>query len=261
MPILLLCQKIGTTMFLYLGDAVVLASAYTQAKEDGQGGAVATEIGFVLSLKKSQLESIQEFAHPGIIFNTQNITLLIPKDEVLTIKVQAAKMSSSPTCRGVMRLLGLTNFASMALRLARLCSCPLWFWIKENCKAPADLFKGMKQDTEASHALHWWCTFKPQPKSICIPLTDEAVTTDVSKDGYGGHMNNLSFRGRWPAKKGRNTYINILEMETVWFACQKCEEAMREKNVFFQIDNTTAVAYLVKEGGTHCKTLNVTRMD
>ena len=30
-----------------------------------------------------------------------------------------------------------------------------------------------------------------------------------------GHMSNLSFRGRWPVKKGRNTHINILELETV----------------------------------------------
>ena len=31
---------------------------------------------------------------------------------------------------------------------------------------------------------------------------------------------------------------------------------MRGKTISFQIDNATAVAYLLKEGGTHCKTLN-----
>ena len=56
--------------------------------------------------------------------------------------------------------------------------------------------------------------------------------------------------------KGRDTHINTLEMETMWKACQKCEEAMRGKTIFFQIDITTATAYLLKEGGTHCKTLN-----
>ena len=87
-------------------------------------------------------------------------------------------------------------------------------------------------------------------------LINEVVTTDVSKEGYGSQMNNLSLRGRWPAKKGRDTYINILELETVWMACQRFEEAMRGKAISFQIDNTMAVAYLLKEGGTHCKTLN-----
>ena len=82
------------------------------------------------------------------------------------------------------------------------------------------------------------------------------MTPGASKEGYCGHMNHLSFRGRWPAKKGRNTHINILEMETVWMACQRFEESMKEKTISLQVDDTTAVANLFKEGETHCKTLN-----
>ena len=47
------------------------------------------------------------------------------------------------------------------------------------------------------------------------PLIEEIVTTDPYKEGYGGHMNSLSFQGRWPAKKSKNAYINIQELETV----------------------------------------------
>ena len=36
------------------------------------------------------------------------------------------------------------------------------------------------------------------------------------QEDYGAHMNSPSFRVRWPAKKGRNTHINIQELETVW---------------------------------------------
>ena len=82
------------------------------------------------------------------------------------------------------------------------------------------------------------------------------MTTDASKEGYRGHMNNLSFQGRWLAKKDKNTHINILELGTVWMACQRFEESLRGKTISFQIDNATAVAYLLKEGGTHCRTLN-----
>ena len=59
--------------------------------------------------------------------------------------------------------------------------------------AKGDLFKGLKPDLEASQALHWWHSFKLQPKSVCRPLIEEVVTTDASKEGYGGHMNKLSF--------------------------------------------------------------------
>ena len=106
----------------------------------------------------------------------------------------------------------------------------------------------MKPNPEASQTLMWWHTFKPQPKSIYKPLIEVVVTPDSSKEGYGDHMNNPSFRGTWPAKKGKNTNINILKVETVWTACQRFKESLRGKTVSFQIDNSTAVAYLLKEG-------------
>ena len=59
-------------------------------------------------------------------------------------------------------------------------------------------------------------------------------------------MNNLSFRGRWSAKKGRGTHINILEINIVWMACQKFKEVMGVKTISFQMDNTMAVTYLLK---------------
>ena len=66
----------------------------------------------------------------------------------------------------------------------------------------------------------------------------------------------LSFRDKWPEKKGKNMYINILEIETVWKGFQKFEDEMKGKTISFLIDNTTAVACLLKEGCSHCKTLN-----
>ena len=61
---------------------------------------------------------------------------------------------------------------------------------------------------------------------------------------------------RWPAKNGRNTHITILELEPVWMACHIFKEAMSGKTSSFQMNNTTAAAYLLKVGGMHCKTLN-----
>ena len=151
---------------------------------------------------------------------------------------------------------GLDKFCQYGTTTGRITLLPSQYWLKENYKTPANLFKGLKPKSEATQMLLWWCTFKPQPKSMWRPLIEAVVTTDASKEGYGGHMNNLSFQGKWPAKKGKNTHINILEMETVWMACQRFKESLMGKTVSFQIDNTTAVAYVLKEGGTHCKTLN-----
>ena len=42
---------------------------------------------------------------------------------------------------------GLTNFASMALALARLHSHSPQFWLKKNYKTTANLFKGLKPNS------------------------------------------------------------------------------------------------------------------
>ena len=93
--ILLQCQKMGITVFLYLDDAPVLANSYSQAKEDGQKVVqLLHRLGFMLILKKCQLEPTQECTHLGLVLNTQNITVSLPQDKVLEIKAQAAKVSS-----------------------------------------------------------------------------------------------------------------------------------------------------------------------
>ena len=105
-PILLQGQKMGLTVFLYMDDTLLLVISYTQAKEDGQRVLLLQRMGFMLSLTKCQLKPTQEFTHMGLVFNTQNITLSLTQDKVLVIKSEVAKVTSFPTCRGVMRLLG-----------------------------------------------------------------------------------------------------------------------------------------------------------
>ena len=63
-PVLLLFWKMGITKFLYLDNALVLANSYTQAKENEQKVVqLVQKLGFVMRLKKCQLEPTQEFTH------------------------------------------------------------------------------------------------------------------------------------------------------------------------------------------------------
>ena len=145
-PILHLCQKIGIAIFLYLDDTLLLANSFTQAKKDGQMVVqLLQKLGFVLSLEKCQLEPTQEFTHLGLVFNTHNMTVTSP--------VQGPNNKGTDSQSGFLlymqrgdEALGLTYFASMALALSRLHSLLFQYWLKENSKTPADLFKGLKPD-------------------------------------------------------------------------------------------------------------------
>ena len=138
----------------------------------------------MLSLRNYKPEPTHIFTYLVLGFIIQNMTFSLSQDKVLTIKAQATKVSSSLTSRGVMRLLGLTNFVSMALPLARLHSHYIQYWLKKNYKTASDLFKGLKPDTETSQDSALAVHLQATTKSTCRPLIEKVVTTDAPKEGY-----------------------------------------------------------------------------
>ena len=183
----------GIRIFLYLDAALVPANSYTQAKEDGQRVVwLLQKLGFVLSLEKCQLESTQEFTHLGLVFNTQNRTLSLSWDNILAIKAKVAKVASSPTYRGMMKLLGLKNFASMTLPLARL-----------HCCLPTILAQGELRDSswslQGTEARPRGCSdpalvaHLQTPTKVNIQTPDRGSGNDrCLQGGLWGHMSNLS---------------------------------------------------------------------
>ena len=240
-------------LFLYLDDVLVLGDTYDQAKTNGRIVAkLLLDLGFILSLEKCNFEPTQVFTHLGVTWNTKTMMLLLPQEKVQVIQKQARHVLRNPMCRAVQCLLGLTNFASIALPLARLQSQPLQWWLKQHYKGPLDMYKTMPIMEEAHLNLEWWHSFKSHPKSIHRPSVQEVVMTDALMKGFGRECNWLAFQGEWPGSKGRDTHINLLELETIWKACNKFESEIKGKATSFQINNQTAVAYLMKEGGTRC---------
>jgi hypothetical protein len=64
--------------------------------------------------------------------------------------------------------------------------------------------------------LQWWL-HRPnmlKGRSLQHWSTDLTITTDASKVGYGGHMNNQIYQGIWSQTEALR-HINILEMEAV----------------------------------------------
>ena len=256
-PILLYYRKLGIMLFLYLDDALVLGNTYDQAKTNGRIIAkLLLDLSFILSLEKCNFEPMQVFMHLGVTWNTKTMMLSLPQEKVQAIQKQAQHVLRNLMCRAVQRLLGLTNFVSIALPLTRLQSQLLQWWLKQHYKGPSDMFKTMPITEEAHHNLEWWCSLKSHPKSIHRPSVQEVVTTDASTKGFGGECNWLAFQGKWPGSKGRDTHINLLKLETIWKACNKFESEIKGKATSFQIDNQTAVAYLMKEGETRCQQLD-----
>ena len=80
------------------------------------------------------------------------------------------------------------------------------------------------------------------------------IKTDASKKGWGKFCQGIPTRGEWISQE-MEMHINILELKAVKLALMSFQKQMEVKAVHSQIDNTTALMYLLKMGFTGNKTL------
>lgn len=78
---------------------------------------------------------------------------------------------------------------------------------------------------------------------------------DVSQTGWGTSCQEISAGGMW-TKEEQKFHINALELLAVKLALLAVTNKEKIKSVHFQIDNKTALSYLLKIGGTE-KTFGV----
>ena len=163
-----------------------------------------------------------KFKYLGLCVNTQDMTLYLPQDKMQVIKVQATKVASCPTFRGVMRLLELTDFASMALLLVWLEFHPSQFFLWETYRTSPYLFKKLKHNLSSTRATlqtfsnHNHCPLggAPSTESICehvhkvLALSGKTNANRYPKEGtWGPHEQTIFQRQVAREKAGSCTSI------------------------------------------------------
>ena len=74
--------------------------------------------------------------------------------------------------------------------------------------------------------------------------------TDASNEGWGAHLEQSSTQGLWsPQEKG--LHINVQELKAVFLALRHFKDQCQDQTVLVATDNSTVVAYINKQGGTH----------
>ena len=85
----------------------------------------------------------------------------------------------------------------------------------------------------------------PHPKDHSIQLF-----TDASNKGWGAHLEQTSTKGLWSDREKR-LHINVLELKAFSLALQRFKDQCQNRTVLVATDNSTVVAYINKQGGTH----------
>ena len=90
------------------------------------------------------------------------------------------------------------------------------------------------------------------PQGALEISTDHSIQlfTDASNEGWVAHLEQVSTKGLW-SNRVKRLHINVLELKAVSLALQRFKDQCRNQTVLVATDNSTVVAYINKQGGTH----------
>ena len=240
-------------------DDFLLAAASAKLVSEQASFTLRTfeELGFVPNLAKSQLVPVQKIQHVGLVWDSVAFTVSIPEDKILNIQAKCKKaLSSRVSIRFLCSILGSLEFLRWGCPIATLHYRSLQrnvnFFLSRNMSYD---FKISPSD-EARADLDWWvsCGSSLPPRSLSPFNQDIMITSDACKKGWGAWNSSTSVHGKWSSSESE-LHINILELKSVFLSFLSLFSTTYSCSILIRSDNSTAVSYINKQGGTCCKIL------
>ncbi|XP_071160985.1 uncharacterized protein [Mytilus edulis] len=216
-------------------------------------------LGFLISWKKSEIIPSQDFVFLGEHFLT-SVGLVLPPEEKFTKlcqKIHLFLTVQSVTARQFLQLLGLLNSLADVIPLGRLHIRPLQFYLHKLWIAASQEWEALIPITQPLFPhLQWWLVRENVMRGLCLFPQVPSLTlfTDASTLGWGAYLEGLTISGVWSPDL-LEEHINVLEMKAVLFALNHFQMSLKNQSVILATDNTTVVAYLKNQGGTHSPSL------
>ena len=99
------------------------------------------------------------------------------------------------------------------------------------------------------------CPVRLSPGLTLVPKSPSLIlVSDASRIGWGSTLGHLEISGKWSVTES-NLHINILELRAIHLALKHWTSLVMNKTVAVCSDNTTALSYIKKEGGTKSRAL------
>ena len=129
---------------------------------------------------------------------------------------------------------------------------PFQFHLKEHWRYPQSLDSLLSWTEAIAAHLDWWQNPSNVIKGADLHPKDHSIQlfTDASNEGWGAHLDQNSTKGLWSDREKR-LHINVLELKAVSLALRNFKDQCQNQTVLVATDNSTVVAYINKQGGTH----------
>ena len=264
-PVLSSLRKMGYESVIYVDDLLLQGDTYKECLKNVLATLDALrELGFVIHIDKSVLIPTRILIFLGFIINTIDMTVTLTDEKKIKIITMAKGLRCrNITCRMISSFIGNLTAAFEGIPEGRL-----YYRHLEHCKTTSLKRSGFNFDAECTldarawEEIDWWIHNIPMAFAHIrgTPEIDYTIYTDASKHNGGGWGASdgvhEDINGRWTMDE-QQLDINCLELMAIKLAIQAyLPVAPSTRHVRIMSDNTSAIAYINKKGGTHCMTIN-----
>ena len=260
-PVFSHLREQGYESVIYVDDSLLHGDTFEECLENVKVTLECLqELGFIIHSKKSVLIPTQIIEFLGFIMNTKNMTLTLTskkKDKILN-KARNV-LNGNVSIRMVASLIGNMTSSFEAVPYGRLYYRHLELsktlslkQSKHNFDSPCYISERAKKEVQ------WWIDNIEQSFAYikAIPDIDYTIHTDASTLGWGACDDLDISNGRWTEEE-QELHINCLELLAIKFALKSFVPLHPKiRHVRIMSDNTTAISYINKQGGSHNMSLN-----
>ena len=258
-PVSAILHSWGIRMRRYLDDWLVQSSSRKSLLHDLQVVLnLCHELGIVVNTEKSHLKPSQVVQYLGVVIDTWSFRASPSPDHVARLLSTAGEFLSSadPPASTLLLLLGMLSSlchlvpgGRLRIRSLQLCLHSSWDHGDQSIRVP------WSQD--CLRDLRWWLhlpclTLGVSLRQISPDLDFWSNASDV---GWGAHLGSLTASGLWSLEQSALS-INTRELLAIREGLLHFQSSLVGRNVSVFCDNSTAVSYLRKEGGTRSPFLN-----
>jgi hypothetical protein len=194
------------------------------------------------------------------------IKLPVKKLQNLFSRIKQVLNSNQKSCRWIAGLLGKMTAMIPAIGEALLHIRFLQRDLAKNLRLQTQNWEALCPiSLEARQELSWWMQFAMIKNGLPIktkPVLEPAldIYVDASNSGWGVYSKRIETSGFWTAAEKEHS-INVRELKTILFAIQLHSREFAGRQIRVFCDNTTALKYAKKSGGTASPILQQLALD
>lgn len=249
----------GVRIFPYLDDLLVAASSFYRASEDLHRVMTCLTLhGFIVNREKSSLVPSQEVTHLGLRINTFSfhVHLSPERQEKLRQALLLVRTASTSSLMTLSSLLGLMVSCQDIIPWSRFHLRPLQSFLRPfSHLIEVKSQRHLTLPSSVLESLDWWMApHRLQTGCSLETPTRMVITTDASLSGWGARLEQHLAQGTWSTTE-RTFSINRLELRAIRLALIHFEDSIQWHHILIQTDNTTAKAFINRQGGTKSRGL------